>query len=38
MFGLWRHFLNMYDAAREEAEGGGTAEGKADDGNEVARE
>jgi hypothetical protein len=30
MFGLWRHFLNMYDAAREEAEGGG--EGKTETG------
>jgi hypothetical protein len=24
MFGLWRHFINMYDAAREEAKGEGT--------------
>jgi hypothetical protein len=29
MFGLWRHFINMYDAAREEAKGEG--EGKEED-------
>merc|ERR1719321_2360097 len=31
MFGLWRHFLNMYDAAREEEEGG-SGEGKTGSG------